>query len=76
MYIEIRVQWTIHKMDCKFKYCDIYQIIQELTYYKNNVHHRKTKPYPMTITWQSHISWYGEFNKISHAGTYQVHDCH
>ena len=22
MYIEIRVQWTIHKMGCKFKQCD------------------------------------------------------
>ena len=31
MYIEIRVQWTIHKMGCKFKPCDKYVIIQELT---------------------------------------------
>ena len=31
MYIEIRVQWTIHKMGCEFKQCDKYVIIQELT---------------------------------------------
>ena len=31
MYIEIRVQWTIHKMGCKFTQCDKYEIIQELT---------------------------------------------
>ena len=31
MYIEIQVQWTIHKMGCKFKQCDKYVIIQELT---------------------------------------------
>ena len=33
MYIELRVQWTIHKMGCKFKQlrCDKYVIIQELT---------------------------------------------
>ena len=31
MYIEIRVQWTIHKMGGKFKQCDNYVIIQELT---------------------------------------------
>ena len=31
MYIEIRVQWNIHKMGCKFKQCDKYVIIQELT---------------------------------------------
>ena len=24
MHIEIRVQWTIHKTDCKFKQCDKY----------------------------------------------------
>ena len=31
MYIEIRVQWTIHKMGWKFKQCDKYVIIQEFT---------------------------------------------
>ena len=31
MYIEIRVQWTIQKMGCKFKQCARYVIIQELT---------------------------------------------
>ena len=31
MYIEIRVQWTMHKMGCKIKQCVKYVIIQELT---------------------------------------------
>ena len=30
MYIEIRVQWTIHKIGRKFKQCDKYVIVQEL----------------------------------------------
>ena len=29
--LEIRVKWTIHKMNCKFEQCDNYVIIQELT---------------------------------------------
>ena len=38
MYIEIRVQWTIHKMGCKFKQCDKYVIIKNSLEDKNNVH--------------------------------------
>ena len=38
MYIEIRVQWNIHKMDCDLKINDNYKMMQESLDYKNNVH--------------------------------------
>ena len=38
MYIEIPVQWTIHKMDSTFKQCDKYIIIQDLLDCQYNLH--------------------------------------